>query len=311
MRFQIRRSINNIYSAVSIPEGKEYPCRIKGKFLKGSNEYNPVAVGDVAIGEPYSPNEALITEIEERRSGFTRWNVKAFLNQTIASNQDQTAIVLSSVSPPFRPRFVDRAIASSWGADILLIMNKADFGLDEFEEERWDLYRELGYSTISVSSLDGSGIEELKEKYLKGRTTAFVGQSGVGKSTLINTLMGTNQRTGDVSDKFNRGRHTTNHSIFLPGDDFNLIDTPGVREIQVPLEENESVKASFPELRDPGCLYPDCLHRGEEGCVVPDMVENGTIHYDRYESYLRILESLDERRPLWSRKGGKDGRKNY
>ena len=141
MRFQIRRSINNIYSAVSIPEGKEYTCRIKGKFLKGSNEYNPVAVGDVAIGEPYSPNEALITEIEERRSGFTRWNVKAFLNQTIASNQDQTAIVLSSVSPPFRPRFVDRAIASSWGADILLIMNKADFGLDEFEEERSEIIR--------------------------------------------------------------------------------------------------------------------------------------------------------------------------
>ena len=309
MRFQIRRSINNVYSAVSIPDGKEFVCRIKGKVLKGCDEYNPVAVGDIAIGEPYSPTEALITEIEERKSGFTRWNVKTSQNQTIAANQDQTAIVLSSVSPPFRPRFVDRAIASSWGdASILLIMNKSDYGLEEDEFERWKLYHDLGYSIIAVSSLDGDGIEELKEKYLKGKTTAFVGQSGVGKSTLINTLLGTSQRTGEVSDKFNRGRHTTNHSIFLPGPGFNLIDTPGVREIQVPLEELSLVRDSFPELRDPGCLYPDCLHRGEEGCVVEDMVEDGTIHFDRYESYLRILESLESRKPLWQRKGRKNGR---
>ncbi|MGN1190411.1 MAG: ribosome small subunit-dependent GTPase A, partial [Candidatus Ornithospirochaeta sp.] len=188
--------------------------------MKNSNEYNPVAVGDIAIGESYSDTEALITAIEERKSGFTRWNVKASLNQTIAANQDQTAIVLSSVSPPFRPRFVDRAIASNWGCDILLIMNKADFGIDEFEEERWTLYRELGYNTIEVSSYTGQGIEELKEEYLKGRVTAFVGQSGVGKSTLINTLLGTNERTGAISEKYNRGRHTTNHSVYLKGEDF-------------------------------------------------------------------------------------------
>ena len=158
MRFLILKSVNNVYSSISLDDGKSYTCRLKGKVLKGSNEYNPVAVGDIAIGDSYSENEALITSIEERRSGFTRWNVKASLNQTIAANQDQTAIVLSSVSPPFRPRFVDRAIASNWGCDILLIMNKADFGLDEFEAERWDLYKELGYETIEVSSYTGKGI---------------------------------------------------------------------------------------------------------------------------------------------------------
>ena len=308
MRFLILKSVNNVYSSISLDDGKSYTCRLKGKVLKGSNEYNPVAVGDIAIGDSYSENEDLITSIEERRSGFTRWNVKASLNQTIAANQDQTAIVLSSVSPPFRPRFVDRAIASNWGCDILLIMNKADFGLDEFEEERWDLYKELGYETIEVSSYTGKGIEELKEKYLKNKVTAFVGQSGVGKSTLINTLLGTEQRTGAVSEKYNRGRHTTNHSLYLKGDDFSLIDTPGVREIQVPMEEMISVRNSFPELIDPGCQYPDCLHRGEDGCVVPDMVEDGRIHYDRYESYLRILESLEERKPLWQRKKNNYGK---
>ena len=115
MRFLILKSVNNVYSSISLDDGKSYTCRLKGKVMKNSNEYNPVAVGDIAIGESYSDTEALITAIEERKSGFTRWNVKASLNQTIAANQDQTAIVLSSVSPPFRPRFVDRAIASNWG----------------------------------------------------------------------------------------------------------------------------------------------------------------------------------------------------
>lgn len=306
MRFQIRRSINNIYTAKSLDDGKIYTCRLKGKVLKGVVDYNPVAVGDIAVGEPYSETEALLTEVEERKSGFWRWNVKAELNQTIAANQDQTAIVLSATSPPFRPRFVDRAIACSYGCDVLLIMNKSDYGLDEEEFDRWKLYHDLGYRIIAVSSVDMDGIDELKEKYLKGRTTAFVGQSGVGKSTLINTLMGTNQRTNDVSDKYNRGRHTTNHSLFIEGDDFNLIDTPGVREIQVPLEELSLVRDTFPELSSHECMYGTCLHRGENGCVIPDRVESGEIHYDRYESYLRILDSLEARKPVYLRK--KNGR---
>ena len=122
MRFQIRRAINNIYTAFSLDDGKIYTARIKGKVMKKDEvEYNPVAVGDIAIGEPYSESEALVTSIEPRKSSFARWNVKKEMNQIIASNQDQTAIVVSSSSPPFRPRFLDRAIACSSGADILII----------------------------------------------------------------------------------------------------------------------------------------------------------------------------------------------
>lgn len=304
MRFRIYKSINNIYSAKSLEDGKMYTCRLKGKVLKTDKlEYNPVAVGDIAVGDCYSPTEALITSIEPRKSYFQRWNVKAELNQTIAANQDLCAIVLSAFSPPFRPRFVDRAIASCFNSEILLIMNKSDYGLTEDEFERWKLYKDLGYNIIAVSSMNGEGIDDLK-KILKGKTTAFVGQSGVGKSTLINTLTGLDLRTGDVSEKFNRGRHTTNHSIFLECEDYSLIDTPGVREILVPFESLSAVAESFPELRSLECAIPGCLHRGEPGCEAVRLLENGDINEDRYYSYLKILESLEERKPSYMRKKG-------
>ncbi len=297
MRFQIRRAINNIYMAYSVDDGKIYTARIKGKVLKKDEaEYNPVAVGDIAVGEPYSADEALITSIEERYSAFCRWNVKKEMNQTIAANQDQTAIVVSSSSPPFRPRFLDRAIACSSGSDLIIIMNKSDQGIDE---GIW-LYRDIGFPVFPVSSLTGDGIPELKAK-LEGKLTAFVGQSGVGKSTLINTLLGSAQRTGAVSDKYNRGRHTTNHSLYLEKDGIRVIDTPGVREIEVPFEDLSAVRESFPEFSSADCFFQGCLHHGEDGCALPGMVEDGRVSPERYESYLRILQALEERKPLYLR----------
>ncbi len=298
MRLSVRRAINNIYIAESLDDGKPYTCRIKGKVLKtAEKEYSPIAAGDIVIGEPYSETEALIWEREERRSSFTRWNVKRSINQTIAANQDLTAIVVSPDSPPFRPRFLDRAIACVRGSDILIIMNKADQCPCV---PAFDQYRQIGFDTLSVSSVTGEGMDELRDR-LRGRITAFVGQSGVGKSTLINTLIGTELRTGDVSEKYNRGRHTTNHSLYIVSGDISLIDTPGVREIEVPFEELQAVQESFPELRGLECSYPGCLHRGEEGCGIETLIENGTLSEERYESYLRILEALSGRKPVYER----------
>lgn len=301
MRFQILKSINNLYTALS-DEGGIYTLRIKGKKLKTKEgEYNPVVVGDYVHGECYSRNEALITEVEDRRSSFVRFNFKEDRNQTICSNQDLTAIVFSALSPPFRPRFVDRAICCTFNSDILLVLNKIDYGLTEDEKERYELYKELGYNCIAVSSVDGQGIERLRSM-LEGRTTAFVGQSGVGKSSLINTILGTSLRTNELCEKYNRGRHTTNHSLFLMEKGLNIIDTPGVREIQVPIEEPHLIRDSFPELAHLGCLYPDCLHNGEEGCTVPEKVERGEINSDRYFSYLKTLDSVSLIRPHWERR---------
>ncbi len=297
MRFQIRRAINNIYTAYSLDDGVIYTARIKGKVMKKDEaEYNPVAVGDIAIGEPYSDNEALIESVETRKSMFSRWNVKREMNQVIASNQDQTAIVVSSSSPPFRPRFLDRAIACSSGATVLIIMNKSDLG----EDEGIALYRKIGFPVLSVSSESGEGLEELKAM-LRGKITAFVGQSGVGKSTLINSLMGSEQRTGEICEKYNRGRHTTNHSLYIEKGDIAVIDTPGVREIEVPFEDVALVQEAFPEIAGSRCLYSGCLHKGEDGCIVPSLVESGEVSEERYDSYLRILDALAERKPVYLR----------
>ena len=269
---------------------------------KDETEYSPVAVGDIALGEPYSESEALITSIEERRSAFRRWNTKRELNQTIAANQDITAIVTSPSVPPFRPRFIDRAIASSSGASILIVLNKADDVIPEYVLDSLSLYEKIGFRTIRTSSVSGEGIDELKA-LLKGRITAFVGQSGVGKSSLINTILDAGQRTGEVSYKYNRGRHTTNHSLFIEKEGMSIIDTPGVREIEVPFEDLSLVASAFPELSGAACRYDGCLHHGEDGCSVPALVESGGMSPDRYDSYLRILSSLESRRPFFMRRG--------
>ena len=134
-----------------------------------------------------------------------------------------------------------------------------------------------------------------------GERIALIGDNGTGKSTLINTLLGSAQRTGAVSDKYNRGRHTTNHSLYLEKDGIRVIDTPGVREIEVPFEDLSAVRESFPEFSSADCFFQGCLHHGEDGCALPGMVEDGRVSPERYESYLRILQALEERKPLYLR----------
>ncbi len=289
MKATIRRSINNSYEAMS-QDGRMFTLRIKGKTLPVPKwEYNPIAVGDEVSFIAHSDREGLITERLERRSTFTRFLNKVSLNQTIAANMDQALIVSSVKSPSFHPRFIDRAIASLHGCKVIIAVNKRDLGID-YERDDIELYKALGYQIVLVSASEGDVSSLIP--LLKGKVTAFIGPSGVGKSSLVNLITGSNQRIGEVSDKYNRGKHTTNHALWISKDDIDIIDTPGIREILPPLEDLVELKESFPELRDVRCRYSDCLHDGEDGCLVPSMVEDGSIDEGRYSGYLTMLYDL-------------------
>lgn len=304
---RICRGINNIYTVEA--GDVQYLCRIKGKQLVGvTDEYNPLAVGDWVTIAPSGSKEGMIVERLERKNSFQRWNAKGLCNQTVVANMDLIVCVSSADNPPFRPRFIDRVIACCQNVDVLIVLNKWDLGLTDDEYERYLLFEQLGFRTIGVSAETGENLEELVSE-IKGKTVAFVGQSGVGKSTLVNRLLGSDLRTGEVSVKFNRGRHTTNHALLLHGPSFTIVDTPGVREIMVPHRDKHLLSVAFPEFKPylDGCTYEMCLHVDEPQCKVKEAVEQGAIHPDRYESYVRMLASLDEISPQWV---GKNERSN-
>jgi len=303
------RGINNIYSVVplsameSFAEAPVYSCRLKGKVLQGVDDvYNPLAVGDHVVFIPHTQKEGMVVARLPRTNSFERWNAKRDCNQTVVANMDLVICVASVDDPPFRPRFIDRVIVCSHGIPLMIVLNKCDFMLTPEENERFELYGRLGYQTFSMSAFDEAGLVALR-KLLQGKTCALIGQSGVGKSTLVNALLDGvgNQRIGDISDKFHRGKHTTNHSLMLQGPGFILVDTPGVREILIPHDDPYAIGESFPEFRQPArlCSYQRCLHNHEPGCKVKEQVEAGLIHPDRYESYLRMLASLEERPQSW------------
>lgn len=296
---------NNVF-AVLCDDGERRACAIKGKRIKDrTGEYNALAAGDeveVAPGEPARPGEGgrgMITALRPRRNVFGRYNEKGRAKQSIAANVDLVVCVASPSFPPFRPRFVDRVaiLAEAARVPLLIALNKADLGLDEGTEKRLALYAELGYGYLACSAATGAGVGGLLER-LRGRTSVFVGQSGVGKTSLLNAIEpGLGRRTGDLSEKFARGRHTTTMAelVVLEGST-RIIDTPGVRRLALRGIEPGELDAYFPELKhlSPQCEFGlSCSHRDEPGCRIARAVEEGAVHEDRYESYLRIRWELE------------------
>ena len=304
------RGINNIYAIVRIEDignlskAQVYACRIKGKVLQGVDDaYNPLAVGDrVDVGH-HGQCEGMIIGRKPRMNSFERWNIKRGCNQTVVANMDLLVCVCSTDDPPFRPRFVDRVLVCSRGIPVLIVLNKCDLEFTLQEDERFRLYQELGYGIFAMSAFDPDGIDALQIK-LQGKMVAFVGQSGVGKSTIVNALAWEGskaQKIGGISDKFHRGRHTTNHAIMMSGRACILVDTPGVRELLVPHDDPMALAEAFPEFRTFAgtCAFHPCLHDHEPGCMVKQAVIDGCIHPDRYERYLRMLSSLEDRPEEW------------
>ena len=276
-------------------------CKIKGNLrLKGFRCTNPVAVGDVVSAEPRADGTAWITQIEPRRNYIIRRasNLsKEF--QIIASNLDQAVLVITLANPVTNTTFVDRFLATAMAYNVpaLLVINKVDLLNTPDDRELLDavshLYRTIGYPVVLTSTVTGHGMDELRLS-LSGKTSLFSGNSGVGKSSLINQLVpGAALRVGDVSETHHTGMHTTTFSemLDLPGGGC-LIDTPGVKGFGTIDFEKSEVAHYFPEIfaASADCRFGNCTHTHEPGCAVLAAVDQHLISQSRYASYLSIID---------------------
>ncbi len=289
-------------------EGHIWQARLKGKFkIKGLKTSNPLAVGDrVRMDiENETENTAIINQIEERENYIARASVhKTSQAHLLAANLDQAVLIVTLDFPRTSLGFIDRFLVSaeSFRIPVLIVFNKQDI-FDEAGREQhqpiMDMYAELGYDTLRTSAVTNEGIEELKAK-LKDKVSLISGHSGVGKSTLVNTIApNLDLRTNEVSTFANKGVHTTTFAEMFelePGT--YLIDTPGIKELGLIDMAPAEISHYFPEMRDllNECKYHNCVHVNEPACAVRDAVEEGSIAMSRYHSYLGMLQGDDNRR---------------
>lgn len=284
-------------------EGQQVPARVRGQLrIRGIVSTNPLAVGDEVEWEPQQDGTGLITDIHERRNFIIRKSVN-LSRQThiLAANIDMAWLVVTPVLPKTSTGFIDRflAAAESYHIPAGLIFNKSDLFRDELQQvqhEYLDIYRPLGYPCICVSALSGEGMDELRSA-LKGKANLFAGHSGVGKSSLINSLdPALRLKTGSISLQHLKGKHTTTFAeMHRLADNTYLIDTPGIREfVNIDFKPSE-IGHYFKEIceRMQECKFNNCLHDNEKGCAVKAALEEGHIHPQRYSNYLGMLHQED------------------
>lgn len=305
---RIIRNTGSHYVAEPLDGGAEVPCKVKGNFrIKGIRTTNPVAVGDiVSLGEPSNDGTAYITAIEPRQNYIIRRASNLSKeSHIIAANIDLAMLVVTLAHPTTSTNFIDRFLATARAYDVeaALCINKIDLLLaDPDGREYLDavayLYRSIGYKVYEVSAETGEGIDDLRQA-LAGKLTLLSGNSGVGKSTLINRLIpGIDLRTGEISAAHDTGMHTTTFSELykLPAPGGAIIDTPGVRGFGTVDFDRHEVAHFFPEIfevsRD--CRFGNCTHTHEPGCAVLEAVEDSRIAQSRYQSYLSILDDAAE-----------------
>lgn len=272
----LRRDINMVCNQVLFPGDKVV-------VSKNSEEYTI---------EHLINRTSLLSRIKK---DSTRLNDSIGLTKNIAANINLAVIVVAAKEPPLHPKFIDRYLMILQNSNIpaIICLNKCDLKTED-EEIILNIYRQIGIPIVETSTYRNDGIEELKT-YLNGKQAIFVGNSGVGKSSLTNAIMDDDEiRTSHVSDKSKRGRHTTTTSkYYVWNENSSIIDTPGIRSLDISSFEPIEIQEYFPEFENwkEKCKYNDCMHYNEpmDSCLVKQGVASGLINANRYESYLRMV----------------------
>ena len=287
--------------------GATYQCRIKGKFrLKGIKSTNPIAVGDHVDFELETNNDevtGVIHTIHDRKNYIVRKSVN-LSKQThiIAANIDQVFLLVTIDNPPTFTSFIDRFLvtAEAYSVKTILLFNKIDTYSDETLDEVKYLayvYRKIGYECIGISAETGKNVDKVKS-LMTGKVSMFAGHSGVGKSTLVNSIEpDLDLKTKEISNQHSQGQHTTTFAeMFDLSFDAKIIDTPGIKGFGVVDMDKEEVGDYFPEFFElkQDCKFNNCLHIEEPKCAVKDALDKDEISYSRYRSYIQILEGEDE-----------------
>ena len=292
------------YTVKTDDGGQLIDCKIKGNFrLKGIRSTNPVAVGDRVTIIPNAEGTAFHTAIEDPPNYIIRKSsTLSKQSHIIAANVDQAFLVVTVNYPQTSTTFIDRFLASAeaYRVPVTLLFNKTDLLSEEelrYQQMMIDLYDTVGYQCLAIAAETGEGIDKVMDM-LTGKVTVLSGNSGVGKSTLINRLLpGVNLRTSDISDAHNSGMHTTTFSemIPLPLGGY-IIDTPGIKGFGTFDIEPEELTGYFKEIFrfSKECRFSNCTHTHEPGCAVLKAVEEHFISQSRYQSYLSMMEDKEE-----------------
>ncbi len=289
MQGKIVKGVAGVYD-VDVPGRGVFECRARGIFRKENQK--PLVGDDVLLEELPEEGKGVIVRILERHSRIIRPAV---------ANVDQAMIVFAVTKPQPSFNLLDRLLILMGQQKLpcIVCFNKLDLDEENRGESYCGIYRQCGYDTLLVSAKQGIGLDELKAR-LAGRTTTVAGPSGVGKSSLINSLQSkVVMETGDISSKIERGKHTTRHSELIPiGGGSYILDTPGFSSLGLFDLEKEDLAAFYPEFEpyEQNCRFSGCSHIAEQDCGVKDALREGQITRLRYENYCLLYEELKNRR---------------